>query len=31
MCEIKEKILCAVIWYKELPLKNNEVLKIRGV
>ena len=25
-----EKILCAAIWYKDFPLLNEEVLKIRG-
>jgi hypothetical protein len=25
-----EYILCAAIWYKELPLKKDEILRIRG-
>lgn len=27
----KEYILCSAIWYKELPLKNEEILRIRGI
>ena len=25
-----ERILCAAIWYKELPLKKPEALRLRG-
>jgi hypothetical protein len=28
--DLKESVLCSAIWYKELPLVNEEVLKIRG-
>lgn len=27
---MEERILCAAIWYKELPLERDDVLKIRG-
>ncbi|NPV12936.1 MAG: hypothetical protein HPY57_14285 [Ignavibacteria bacterium] len=30
MKNTKEYIICAAIWYKELQLKNPDVLKIRG-
>jgi hypothetical protein len=30
MKEGKEYILCSAIWYKELELKNTEVLRLRG-
>lgn len=30
MKDIEERILCAAIWYKDFPLLNPDVLKIRG-
>ena len=29
--EIPEKILCAANWYKDLPLKDDEWLRLRGI